>query len=423
MSCRRGSGLLRRKQLAIFFAIVVAGIFFWFYVTGNIPFSRQHIPLQLGKFSVSFYKNATLSQKTLPITIASEAGGVYFVSNDVKEEFSIVTITGEPIKAKATLRTRYDDNPPVYASLTENARVWVEPHTRLELLIYSDAPFEYRMDFLELQTCSECMTENEFKQFLLKEILGLESALAANDTLTAARLLLHWSARVSDCSSGRPKTPGLLSTIFILPAQQIYQDIWQADAEGGSCGAFAVFYDKVLKLFGINSFTVDMGFDGALDLSFTHVITVVAEHDGVKWKFYIFDPTVDGTFVDKDGNFADIEYILSNFNKDTYRIKGASLDAEECIPRDLVRHGEESIITRKDYVYCVKELYSALERVSQERGSKYTDRFSAYQVDPQSSLHLDMLQSKIYGIGQAMNPDARQAFIDLIEKYGAETPK
>lgn len=406
----------RRFILAL--AVIAAAVLFVLYYMHYI----RSAPLRIEDFDISLYKKATVSQKTLPMNIASEGGGVYFVSTAPQKNISVLDISGEMLAGKATLRIKYDDLPPTYGNLAGPMRVWLEPYNRLELLIYNDEPFEFRLDEINLKTRSDGLTQEDFKELVLTEISGLRDALGKGDELAAARLLLHWSARVSDLSVGKIKRNALMSAISSLSVQQIYKDIWLADDQGGSCGAFAIFYDKLLKLFGVNSFTVDMGYDGARELNFTHVITVVAQEKDGKWKFYIFDPTVDGTFVDKSGNFIDIESVLQTFDRDALRITDAFSDAEECLPRDRINHNRTPILVEKEYPYCIKTLYIGWEKRARKNNSPYADRLASYQTDPQASMDFDMLQSRIYSIGLALVPEARQAFVDLMTRYGVAVP-
>ena len=408
------------KIVAALVVILLGSLVFKYYNNLNNGLLASGETFKVGDLSVSAYKKVFLSQKKLPMNIKSDAGGIYLVSDTPSPVVSRLTIDGKIIKNRATLRTKYNDSPPQYGSLTgDEMNMWIEPYERFELMIYSDKPFEYQLDGIKLQTCTECMTKEDFKKFLLEEIPGLKESLEAGNELEAARLLLHWSSRVSDLMSGHPANSEQLSFVSQLSAQQIYQDVWLADNLGGLCGLFAIFYDAVLKLFDINSFTVDMGLNDGQVQYFTHVVTIVPQFENSEWKFYLFDPTSDGTFVDENGNFMDIESLLLHFDKESRRMNAGVMDADDCIPRDRILHRSGTITVFKDAQYCVKEgMIAGWEKAARANNSPNAERLAAYQQDPQTSMHLDMLLSRIFSIGNALEPASRQAFIDLLKRYG-----
>jgi hypothetical protein len=120
----------------------------------------------------------------------------------------------------------------------------------------------------------------------------------------AAEILTDWVAQTEDL--GNKEGPAKFNTalIEVSPPGWIQDNLWDKDIGGTFCQGFATYLDKVFNLFGIKSFVITMGYDQTY---FTHVTTIVVIGDADGKRFFIFDPTFNGTFVDAfDGARVDL---------------------------------------------------------------------------------------------------------------------
>ncbi len=156
------------------------------------------------------------------------------------------------------------------------------------------------------------------------------------------------------------------------------------------------------------------------DLHITHVVTMIAQSENGAWKFYLFDPTVDGTFVDENGKFMDIASVIERFDRSSRTMAVDFFDADECVVRDRITHKSDGIVVEKEAKYCISEwMFVPYERAAREKQLfYYEERMNSYQIDPLASMHLDMLLSHVHSIGEAIDPRARDAFIVLLKQYG-----
>jgi hypothetical protein len=154
------------------------------------------------------------------------------------------------------------------------------------------------------------------RQTLLAEIPGLEEALST-DRLEAARLLLDWAANAGDFALSVEIARQTTPRVSGLSASELYYDVFLPNRGAVYCGGMATFFDKVLKLFGYNSFVVDFG-DAAAGL--THVTVVVAQWEVSRWQYYLFDPTFNLTFQRRtSGAYAPVEELLPFRDQDRLR--------------------------------------------------------------------------------------------------------
>ena len=405
-----------KLALVLTFILVTGSIFIYKYT--------YQPTITISDWSIKTYKEAKIEgDASTSITIKSQAGGLYFTSSAPTKKANCIQITGQHLQGTATLRMRINDNPPTYLQAPEGSvELSIPTHNTLELMIYADSPFSYQLDELTLASCKDSVTEEEFKAYILKQIPDLKEALAEQDTLKASSLLLHWSARVSDLGSKIPKNALILSASS-LSASEIFE-IWDKDLGGGSCGAFAVFYAKVLKLFDINSFTIDMGLDSDPNLRFTHVTTIVALPNGNNWNFYLFDPTSDGTFINNQANYVNLKAVLDSYDTQNKVLAENFWTAPSCLPRDVTRFNADGILDgiEKDKPYCIANLIRGWGKRAKTNNSIWANQFENYLTNPNASLFIDMMPNEIYSVGPALNEDSRQAFLKMMSEYNSKIP-
>jgi len=201
------------------------------------------------------------------------------------------------------LRVREDEGDYVWQPMDRQGVDVVLSHgTRVEVLFYSDHPYAFDLHEFRIESCPQCLTADAFKA-----LVAGEAGVAPGDGGVAlARKLRNWAANAVVYALDPATVDRTTYAAATLPAHQIYTDYFRPARGGVSCGGAAVFFQKVLALFGVPSFTIGIGYDGTL---LTHVTTVMVDGGGSGRRFYIFDPTFAGAYV-ADGGYADAVELL-----------------------------------------------------------------------------------------------------------------
>jgi hypothetical protein len=200
-----------------------------------------------------------------------------------------IGVSGARIGGEMTLRITNGNQKPAYMRAPQGTAYLVVDHAKsTELLLYGDATATYDLQRLTVEECPKCLTDEGLKDIIRAALPGIDQQ-AKQEVLTASSRLMRWAASVVDVGGSIDEFKNLSDALPSMSAAQIYSDIWQSDAGGASCGGFAVFLQKVLALFNIESLTMDVGYEGT---PLTHVTTIVP----FKGKFYVFDPTFGGTY-------------------------------------------------------------------------------------------------------------------------------
>lgn len=190
-------------------------------------------------------------------------------------------------------RLTIDDQPSTYFRMPDGPlSVTVAPGARVELLIYADQQFSYQLEKFSLTACEDCTTDAQMMTRIRQEIpaLNLAPEVARQaDGLAAATQLMHWLSPRLVMESDET----LHAVMSGLPLGQILTESFEAKRNGVSCGGFAVFQARLLRMFGYEAFTMDFGMPG----TFTHVTTVVAIGSEDAKRFYVFDPTFNAGLV------------------------------------------------------------------------------------------------------------------------------
>ena len=250
--------------------------------------------------TVSRYGDGVLAdeKKSLKVRALAGPGGIFFRRNF--DGPTIVTVLGKLLRGQVTLRVRAgDEGKPRYLSLKEGtASVYIQENGMFEFLVYSDGPFAYRIDGVSVAPCPKCGTDRDLRQQIEKDIPDIKK-LVENEPLEAARELLDWVATRGDWTEEPTLERKIYPEVVGNPAGYTYFEIFAEDRGGVFCGGLAIFFNKVLHLFGFDSFVVDFGESRG---SLTHLTTIVTQRD---WfggrKFFIFDPWLNATFRQKDG--------------------------------------------------------------------------------------------------------------------------
>jgi hypothetical protein len=259
-----------------------------------------------GDWAVDTFQQPDVSRSAdgLHIAASNPPAGLFFRKTLDASKIYRVTMTGARTAGAATLRVTTGGKPPAYSPAPDGSTSKViNAADSVELLIYGDAPFSYTLKALSIEECPRCPTDGQLKQIIRAKLPGIDEQ-AKTDTLHAAGRLLQWTASVVEVGGEIDAFRETAQQLPAMTAAQIYSDVWLADAGGAACSGFAVFFEKVLALFNIPAFTINIGYDGT---SLTHVTTIIP-HDG---KFYVFDPTFGGAYLNEAGDYVDLPAVVA----------------------------------------------------------------------------------------------------------------
>lgn len=261
-------------------------------------------------WTISKYGVANLQGVGSSLSIeAADEGGAQLERGDLDARKAYrLKISGAARFADPMLSIQSDDR------LAKSSRA---PHGDLEITITKserlkvtirgiDEHFQYRVR-LSLWECNDCVSDEQLRSKIVAEIPNIDSEIKA-DLLPAVQKLLRWTARKEDLGGHVPGFVDMTGVMDLLPASQIYEELWKSHRGGTSCAGFAVFFGKVLALFGIESFVVDIGYLGTY---LTHVTTVVPIESATGFKFYVFDPTFGGVYLSRSDTYADLQLALT----------------------------------------------------------------------------------------------------------------
>jgi hypothetical protein len=245
----------------------------------------------------------------LSIHGASGSAGIYFDYILSPDRSYRLTINGDMVSGNTILRIDTDNDEPRWSkALAGTMSVLITGKTKLQALLYSDAPFEYRLGNINITEHPDAPTKEKLKQVILQQRPKLKALLARGQTLPAIEELLHWTSGVVSLGERDDVSDRNTMEVVIEPVEQSYEDVWRSDAGGARCAAFAVFFAKVLNLFGIDALTIDLGYPGTL---VTHVTTIVPIASDGGFRLYVFDPTLTGVFkATSTGSYVDLAQVL-----------------------------------------------------------------------------------------------------------------
>lgn len=396
-----------------------------FYAGKSLSFGGLETPT----WRKEAYNGALIQGNTLPVLIHAKGGeGLQVNFDSPVKNISQLTLKGHIVKGKPSLQISGKAIGIFSVPLPEGRyTLWLPPDKNLALRIFSEEPFDYALEELVLNPAPDSLTEDQFKSYVLRQIPGLKEALDRGQKLDAAWLLLQWSARVSDLGSNMPPpSPGHF--IYKMDAAQIYRNLWEKDAGGEACGGFALFYTKLLRLFGINAFLVETGFadkdtdkgaapqNSALNYYFTHGTTVVTLPSEGVWRFYLFDPTSAGTFKDEENKFIDLATLLGHYDFERKRFDKNYWVAPPCFPRDVITHNSQGVITtiEKGKPYCVEDMVAGWAKRAHADGNPLAQQLDSYRADQNTNIFVDMLLSNIYSAGKNLDEDSVDEFKRMI---------
>ncbi|MBI5321038.1 hypothetical protein [Bradyrhizobium sp.] len=353
---------------------------------------------------------ASIAHDKIKISGTGRPAGLYFRRDDLdKGRTYRLRISGLRRSGSPMLRLQRRDGSLEYLSAPRgDLELYISDTTRLELLIYGETRFSYQAG-LRFRECADCLTDEGLRDIIRAAIPGLNETLKV-DRLAAAHKLVIWTARTVDLGESVPKFPNVVNAFPYLSASQLYDAVWKPDAGGALCGGFAIFFQKVLNLFGIDAFTIDIGFPGTF---LTHVTTVLPVTTGSGTSFYIFDPTFGGTYATRDGRYVDLGSMLSQA-ADVHFVA-------EPVMRTAIIKGKSPAIARKSYrklglaPKCrrSKDLrgYLVCDDLAYDRRfvlKAWSPLLRRHRISPKTDLILALLRHKV--ISSTVPADLKTAF-------------
>lgn len=356
-------------------------------------------------WSVDVYHQPDVERtdETLLIEANTPPAGLFLRRQLDRAKTYRLTVAGDLERGAATLRIVRGENEPEYWPLPggESSQI-VSSVDAIELLIYGDVPFSYKLRKIDIEECEKCLTDGKLKEIIRAAVPGIDQDIRS-DPLHGVNRLLEWTSSVVEVGGDIEVYGAVSRALPLMTAAQIYDEIWLKDAGGSKCGGFAVFFQKVLALFDIPAFTIDTGDVGA----FTHVTTVVP----FKGKFYVFDPTFGGVYVN-GSEYVDFESVVAG--------RPATFQ-ERTMPRIAMYPTGKIAAARRVFAYLgvqpecdIKATYMKCSSVPYSVNYvrfEWSDSLRKQDISPESDLIVALVKHKILSVSATAGDKAREQFL------------
>lgn len=231
-----------------------------------------------------------INSKDMPVTLSSQEVGVGFIYKlDPKQEYKIVLTT--KFSTPFNVRLKKDGKLTWKKMKHGILELTLDGVSELELLFYNRGYFDFRIYSIEIFPWD---SHKNLKKEILKDLPQLNSLLP-EQKIEVARLLMDWSAKKLIWKGNSESTKNFDPAF--MPADLIYFHYFLGGKKAVMCGGAAIFTAKVMQLFDIPAIPVGMGFkEGFLN----HVVVVIPIQRGKNWDFYLFDPTYNLFYLNKE---------------------------------------------------------------------------------------------------------------------------
>ena len=262
------------------------------------------------------------------------------------------------------------------------------------------------------------VTDTRLRKEILAELDGLGDALVS-DRLLAARMLLDWAANAGKLAMNAELSQATIPFVQRASAGETYYEQFLPREGAVSCGGIAIFYDRLLKIFGYDSFTIDFGDqrDGL-----THATVVVSFWDGTVWKHHILDPTFNTTLHDRaTGCQLDVFELmdaLEGDSMDTVVVRAESVDS-----RDWISIGPRKD-PHKDPHFFLREvageryIYGQTDRGLMDYLERNAAGLAANGYSGGLRGFVQLIRARMFSVGPSTSNSARQDFIDQLQARG-----
>jgi hypothetical protein len=242
-----------------------------------------------------------------------------------------------------------------------------------------------------------CMTDEAFRALVLP-------ATAANDHEYLLSLL-DWASNTADFAVAGALAERTAVYVNGLSARQMYASVYKPNRGGGFCGAHAQFMANLLREFGYDALTMDVGVPGT---TLTHVTTLVYL-DG---QFFMLDPTFNAYVTRADGEWATLVDILEE--PAALQVNSRLTPGRDFLTTQRPRPGDTLTNCRRggDLFACRREGYSLdTFLVDQARA------MAAHGFAPTRQGFLAMVGAHVFSISGG-SPEARAALAALLAQHG-----
>lgn len=350
----------------------------------------SEISVHFSGWELSTYNQPQLRWNTDGLSIQGSGvpAGVYFHRRMARDESYRLKVKGSNALARASIRLRKNGGEPTWLGAPDGEKIlFLSSMDEIEILIYADTAFEFRLDNLSLERVPDVPRDEALKATILLDRPALAGLLESGQTLPALEELVTWTANT--VAHGQDQNFSAINTESLsqMSAAEGHAEIWSKNTGGAFCGAFALYFSKILNIFEIDAFTIDIGFT---ENSVTHVTTIVPIFQDGRYRFFLFDPTFSLTYRHKSTNdYLDIASVIdmSNAGSDSFHL----VNSVPIARRHFFDFPISNII--KDYVEAVYDQAQCFPGMTRERPVVICPTFP-YNLDIYRTLwkpHLDAL--------------------------------
>lgn len=255
---------------------------------------------------------------------------------------------------------------------------------------------------------------------ILSDLPGLRAALNTGNTRSAVQQLRMWTSNAGDLALFN--NPMLTEA---ASASEAFYSAYARDKAGSSCGGLSEFYTQILKLFSIDSLTINMG-DVTADLVHTTVIVPIWENNA--WSFELYDPTFNGTLINTTTNrpvsYLDVISSVQAGNTTQFGIEEASNANREFLSAVPVNSPSLTLETVKDGVYVYRWANYGID----DYLTTYQPYFLAHGYSPGLPGFMELMPKvlSVYANNGSGNPQTsanmKAAFLAGLQARGINVP-
>lgn len=347
------------------------------------------------------------------ISNGDTSGGVIFSYEfDKPNRFQL---SGVSEKGTATLRIGRPGRPLRYEQFRPGPFQFnFDGEGSVEFYLYSDFPFSYVLREIKLTPCNDCPTRDDFKARILRDVPELAAALQS-DRFLAARLLLDWAARNGDWTEDKEIEEATYQLIDANNVQTIFYDIFEPNKGAAFCGGLSLFLNKIYHLFGFRSFVA--GF-GEIRGELTHLTVIVAEPDKAgDWRFYMFDPWWNATFLDaQTGRYLPIFELIGRLRATGKA--GMILDERSKADRDWLMPASKSQMCEVEIGRSGENIVCRVPSFSVAAFIKsVTPNWTAIGISGTVEGLFELFQRRIFSASNSNDDGALKAFLSRVATF------
>jgi hypothetical protein len=356
-------------------------------------------------------------------TRPSPAGVAVDFKLDPHVKYRLV-VRGRAVQGPVSLRLRRSHGPYAYELAPDGERHYtIVGEQDLQVLVFADTAFRYALDEISLEACRGCRTDDDLRTLILTERPDAMNA----DRATAALALLDWTANRINLDLEGVTGPAASYDIGRRQAYQI-DDMFDGLRGAVYCGGAAVYFEKVLKLFDYDAFTLDFG-DTRDNLTHTTTVLPLKNESGRGWDYYLFDPTFNWTMVGADGKLLTVEALIEHARRgraDDVQVRSRPLSSRQVYVSPTFG-GRCPLVRQSPDGHLVCQ-FPKCDRVSPgcHFFDFYLDQFGSKLTAngyPTGKLgFLALLAHRVYSVGPSVDPSLRRDFLRRLAALGVPAP-